>query len=219
LTLFLPNIVYDFLFAPENPATTSEIVVFDLAKNRLVLLDVNREVKLEMTVEELNQLVAAQRESDIWRERGAFLLSPRFDVAYDEAGAKIELTSKQMSYIATVQTPPKSTAYPMYGQFLDAYAKLNATDPQKLPPFPRLELNRELKSRHLIPTEVAMTIELPFNGIGTRTISATSKHSVIWQLSKTDHERIETVNKHWTGFRRVQLAEYRNLPSGMAKQQ
>ncbi len=213
LTLFTERIVYDFLFSHEDAAIVSEVVIFDVEKNRFVLLDEKRELKLEIGDVDIARLMASLKNSEEWREKLSFLIEPKFETTYDSTGGLLELTSKHMTYSVKTESPAKSNAFPIYGQFVDAYAQLNATDPQKLPPFARLELNRELKSRRLMPTEVKMSLDMPTNGLGARTVNAMSKHSVIWQLSKNDRERIESANSHWTRFRSSTLAEYRNLPT------
>jgi hypothetical protein len=212
LTLFTEKVVYDFLFATENPAAVSEIVIFDRDQRRFVLLDSERKVKLEVTATDLAQLIDSLKTSELWREKYPFMLEPSFTVAFDSATQKLELNSRHITYSVTTQTPARSYAYPVFGEFMDAYAQLNATDPQKLPPFARLILNRELKSRGLMPTAVEFKMDLPNAGLGSRTVSAISKHSVIWQLSKTDRERIDEANRFWTEFRSVGLVEYRGLP-------
>ncbi len=216
LTLFTDKVVYDFLFDQENAATVTEIVIYDLDKERFVLLDTQRELKLEIQSAALNELLITLKSSEPWREKYPFLLEPAFEVNYDEALHRLEMTSKNMTYSVQVESPARSQAFPVYGRFIDAYSQLNATDPQKLPPFARLELNRELKSRRVMPTEVEMTMEIPNPGLGSTQVSATSKHSVIWQLSKTDHERIETANRSWTKYRNATLGEYRQLTSQTA---
>lgn len=212
LTLFTQKIVYDFLFDSEDSSAISEIVIFDLDKNRFVLLDEKRQLKLEIPAVDLAQLMSSLRNSDGWREKFPFMLEPKFTTKFDEANNRLELTSKHVTYSAKLEVPSKPYAFPVFGQFVDAYAQLNATDPQKLPPFARLELNRELKSRKMMPTEIQMEMNLPSDGLGSWNVSVTSKHSVIWQLSKTDRDRIELANRHWTQFRTTKLAEYRNLP-------
>jgi hypothetical protein len=216
LTLFSESMVYDFLFDADVHSKIAEIVILDLSKNRFVLLDPQRELKLEIDEADLGQLVSALKTSEAWREKYPFLLDPKFTTQYDESAERLELNSKYVTYAAKLEAPLKSNAFPAFGQYLDASARLNATDPQKLPPFARLELNREIKARRMIPMEVEMEMDLPNDGLGTWNISITSKHSVIWQLSKTDHERIEAANRDWTQFRTAKLAEYRNLPAPTA---
>lgn len=216
LTLFTDKVVYDFLFDQEDASKVSEIVIYDLDKNRFVLLDTERELKLEIQSADLIQLLTSLKMSEPWRDKYPFLLAPAFEVKYDEPLQRLEMTSKYIAYSVKVESPAKAQAFPVYGRFIDAYAQLNATDPQKLPPFARLELNRELKSRRLMPTEVEMTMEIPNQGLGSTHISAISKHSAIWQLSKTDHERIDNANKCWTKYRNSSLAEYRHLATKTA---
>lgn len=216
LTLFTDKVVYDFLFDPNDAAKTTEIVLYDLDKSRFVLLDLQREIKLEIDAQELAQLIVSLKNSEPWRDKYPFLLEPSFETKFDEPLKRLEMTSSHITYSVKLEPPAKAMAFPAYGQFIDAYAQLNASDPQKLPPFPRMELNRELKSRRLIPTEVDMTIDFPNPGLGSTQVTATSKHSIIWQLSKSDHERIDTANKCWTRFRAASLAEYRRLPAGKA---
>jgi hypothetical protein len=218
LTLFTDKVVYDFLFDPEDASRITEIVIYDLDKERFVLLDTQRELKLEIQTVDVQQLLLSLKNSEPWREKYPFLMEPAFEVSYDAAANQLEMTSKYMTYSVKVETPAKSQAFPVYGRFIDAYAQLNATDPQKLPPFARLELNRELKDRRLIPSEVEMTMEVPNPGLGSTHVSATSKHSVIWQLSKTDHERIEMANRSWTKYRSATLGEYRRLSTQTASQ-
>lgn len=213
LTLFTDKVVYDFLFDSNDPSKVAEIVIYELDKERFVLLEMERELKLEIPSADLSQLLKSLKSSEPWREKYPFLLEPSFEVHFDEPMQQLELTSKFMTYSVKVEPLSKSSTFATFAKFIDAYAQLNATDPQKLPPFARLELNRELKSRRLLPTEVEMTMEIPNPGLGSTRISATSKHSVIWQLSKTDRERIDMANKSWTKFRTANLAEYRRLAS------
>jgi hypothetical protein len=174
LTLFTDQVVYDFLFDANDSSRVTEVVVFDLDKSRFVLLDMDRQLKLEIRQADLNQLLTSLKTSEPWRDEYPFLLEPVFETHFDEAMQRLELTSKHISYSVQVETPAKSLAFPAYGQFVDAYAQLNATDPQKLPPFARLELNRDLKARRLMPTHVEMTMDFPTQGSGSLRITATS---------------------------------------------
>ena len=96
--------------------------------------------------------------------------------------------------------------------------RLNATDPMKLPPFSRLELNRQLVAHRLLPTVVEMTLDMPnANGFGSTRVTATSKHAMVWQLSTQDQQRIASAAQSLTRYKPVSLAEYRNLPAESAQ--
>lgn len=209
LTLFARKIVYDFLFEPGDTSKTAEIVIYDLDKDKFVVMDVARQVKLELTATDLMQLVETLKTSEPWRDKYPFLLNPKFETRYDEPSQRMELTSKHISYSVKAEPPPNASVFPAYAEFVDACAQLNATDPRKLPPFARLELNRELKLRKIIPTEVEMKMDFPAQGLNSIQISAISKHSIIWQISKMDQERIQTANRYWVKFRTVTIGEYR----------
>jgi hypothetical protein len=208
LTLFHGGVVYDFLLtAPE------EISVFDPLRSRFVLLDVTRRVKATLTLDDLQAATEAIKTGADAKQHEYFL-SPQFEQTFDAETLWLTLTSKHIIYRVKGITPRDAEAVERYQLFADWYARLNATRPGNLPPFARIELDRALAQRRLVPEEVELTL-LPKNRLLGRKIELHSKHAFIWELGQTDFKRIETAGQYLATFETVSFQRYRE-PSGVA---
>jgi hypothetical protein len=210
VTLFSGGLVYDFpLIGPQ------EITVFDSGRGRFVLLDVPRKTKATLTTQELLQTTAAIKvQAQELDGVFAFAADPQFQV---EAGGQegwLTLSSSLLSYRAKGIKPRLTATADTYREFADWYARLNATRPGNLPPFPRLELNRSLAERQQVPEEVELTVE-PKNRWAGRKLVVRSHHIFNWRLSNTDRKRIETAGTYMADFQALSFQEYR-LPLLMA---
>ncbi len=213
LTLFTEQKVYDFQMA-KNSDTPVEVVIYDFSNKSFVLLDPSRKFKYEIDPEELKYFVNSLRQDESMKSKMPFMFDPQLDEQYDSESGWLSLASSRLEYRCKGKSPSDhDAAMKHYYEFIDQYAKLNVTDPHKLPPFARLELNKSIVSRKWMPTTVEMNLDLS-NENGSRKINAKSKHYVIWKLSKKDASRIDSAKKMLNEFESVGLEKYRKLQSG-----
>ncbi len=153
-TLFQAGCVYDYLSEPRR--TT----VFDRARGRFIVLDPARKMKVEIKTDEV--LVFSER-FHAWAAKSSngfmkFAADPEFEVKLSPDGT-LTLANEHLTYeLETVPAESDQTAL-QYREFSDWYARFNAMiHLGATPPFPRLEVNKELAKNSLIPTEVTLTI-------------------------------------------------------------
>ncbi len=201
LTLFHDGSVYDFqLTSPQ------EAVVFDPKREEFVLLDPTERRKVKLSKEEILAFVRELRAKQQGKDR--FFFNPKFDESYNESAGRLTLSSDRVTYRVDALTAPDIVAVRQYKQFADWYAQLNATSPGRMPPFPRMELNKALAERWLIPQHIDLTVSVP-GGSPARKIKVRSEHRIEWKLSNADLQRIQQVQQDTANFRAVGLIEYR----------
>lgn len=205
VTLFSGGLVYDFpLIGPQ------EITVLDSGRGRFVLLDVPRKTKTTLTTQDLLQTTAAIKvQAQELDGVLAFAADPQFKSESDGQDGWLTLSSSLLSYRAKGIKPKLAATADAYRDFADWYARLNATRPGNLPPFPRLELNRVLAERQQVPEEVELTVE-PRNRLAGRKLVVRSHHIFNWRLSNTDRKRIETAGTYMADFQAVGFQNYRS---------
>jgi hypothetical protein len=182
-TLFRAGFVYDYL------SDDGQVVVFDPARGRFIVLDPVRKLKAEVKTERVRKLVDSLH--DLAARSGSaavrFAADPQFEVDFSADG-DLALTSTHVKY--RLKTVPAATpeAAAQYREFSDWYARFNTlANPGSAPPFPRLAVNAELAERGLVPTEVQFS---------TRSVALRTEHYVSWRLLDADHRRIaETANQ------------------------
>ncbi len=201
ITLFSEGIVYDFMMTERN----KEIAIFDIENGLFVLLDPDHKVRATLKKKDIRDINLSIRLQGSKRDRAFF--TPQFKQTYDERTGWLTLENRRITY--RVRGTPPTTAGPIaqYRLFADWYARLNATKPGTMPPFPRLALNHAIEAHRIIPREVELTIE-PGNR-NERKLKVRSKHLVTWALNNKDLERIQEANQFWATFKSVQLKEYR----------
>jgi hypothetical protein len=208
VTVFSGGMVYDFpLMGPQ------EITVFDPARGRIVLLDGSRKVKTTISTHELLEFTAAMK-VQVEKMGGALagVTDNQVEVESGSDGEWFVLRNQLLTYRAKGNAPQVESAAANYQQFADWYARLNATRPGSLPPFPRIELNRLLVEQGLIPEEVELTVA-PERGLMGRNKTLRSRHLPYWRLSNTDRQRIETAGTQMAKFTAVSFQEYRQPTS------
>ena len=203
LTLFTSGLVYDFpLVGPK------EVTVFDPAHGRFVLLDCRRKVKTMLTTNQILEFASAIR-AQAHQIGGviAFAAEPEFDEAFDAESGRLTLTSQWLTYRVKTIQPDRPAAAASYRSFADWYARLNATRPGSLPPFARLELNKALAQRALVPQEVELIIT-PKHRQGDRKLVIRSRHNIDWHITNTDRKRIEEAGSWMASFQAVSFRDY-----------
>lgn len=220
LTLFAGDVVYDLVLGTAGE-TSSEIVettIFDVRRGKLVLLDPARQVRTLLTTEQLLEFSAEIKKRGSQQVEQAAFFQPDFELSYNSEQLLLTLSSERLTYRARGQAARSPDAAQRFRQFADWYARLNAMRPGNLPPFGRLELNKALAERELIPQEIERTTVLD-RPVGSRTQVVTAKHTVTWLLSGTDRRRIEEAGKQNVNFREVAPQEYwaSSLPKSAGK--
>ncbi len=206
LTLFQRQVVYDFIDGP-----ASETTIYESQSGTFTLLDAQRKVKTTLDRETLGKFVAgikvlAGRKDSLFKEAA----SPQFDVTFDERLKRVELRGKLLHYSAQGQAFPSEQAAAEYHEFVDMYTRLNATQPNSLPPFARLELNAALAERGLCPTLVERTI-ITGGPLKREESIVRSEHTTAKRILESDQKRIDIASRQRTEFELVDFGKYRQL--------
>ena len=209
LTLYDGSMVYDFQMSLTSPGQVLEIVIFDSRQKLLVMLDVERRLRVDIPEHELIKMVEGLRTTAQQNEDALFLVNPDFEEEYDRSTGWISLSSPEITYRARGQSPSDTTVMPLFIDALNHFTRLSASDPQRLPPFPRIALNQSISKFGIIPTEIEMKIAAGL--LSKNEISAASQHTPIWRLSNQDKSRIEQAKKQWMSYKKVSIGTYRGL--------
>ena len=215
LTLFNGQITYDFQFAKDNSKQFTEIVIFDLRTRQFVLLDLERELRTDIAEFQLLKMVENLRGVAEVNEDTNFLLNPEFETEVDHDKGIVTLSNDDMTYQATGSQPGNTADLGSYFDSMDQLTRLSASDPSRLPPFPRLALNQEIQRNGLFPSEIEVRYRA--GTISKEEFQAKSKHTAGWELSDEDQVRIKKAKIHWMQFERVSLATYRGIEEQAAK--
>ena len=95
-----------------------------------------------------------------------------------------------------------------YYEFADWYARLNATRPGALPPFARLQVNKALSVKRLVPMRVERTISLK-GKIAKKTSKVHSRHEIALRLVRSDRKKIDETGDDVVQFERISFEGYR----------
>lgn len=204
LTLFDDGRVYDFLAAPR------EIIVFDISRGRIALLDPERKIKTELTTDKLTGFVdqlraRAARQTDSFLK---FAAEPKFDESKEDHGW-MKYSSPQMTYRVHAAKAESETMAHQYREFSDWSAKLNAMlQPGSLPPFPRLAINAALdRSGTQIPDEVQVTMGAQ-SRLGAKPTTLRSEHVLTPRLMAADRRRIDEAGQLLVTLPQTPLDQY-----------
>ena len=211
-TLFQNGAVYDFVQGSDD-VTVLEPVHNRPVHNRIVVLDAQRQVKTQITTDELVQFTTSLREkgSNTDNPLLKFCLSPNFRVS--QSGQKKWLfESSLLSYHVDTAASQGAAIAKQYRTFCDWYARLNCIlHPQSVPPFPRLLVNERLARAELTPASVQLRIA-PDQRTGNRGMVVRSVHDFVGELSAEDTARIESVQRQLASFKEVTLKAYQAAP-------
>jgi hypothetical protein len=203
-TIFMDGVVYDFLESPD------EVIVFDTAHGRFVLLDLTRRVQTKLSAEQVASLTERLREwaksqSDPYLQ---FMASPSFDEEFDGQTGELSLTSEWMTYRLGTAPAASEGVSRRYREFSDWYCRLNtAINPGSRPPFARLMVNAALDARHLLPREVVLTLR-PKQGLLSKKITVRSEHQLIAGLAESDRNRVAQVGQFMAIFNPLSFEQY-----------
>ena len=150
VTIFHQGLVYDFLDEP------AEVIIFDKAHRRFILLDITRHVRSEISIDDVQTFVnrVKQRLSGHPNPNVKWLADPSFEESFDRESSELTLKSPSITYQAQVQATDPAVAA-QYREFSDWYAQFNlALNPKSWPPFPRMMLNEAIQRHQGVAKEV-----------------------------------------------------------------
>jgi len=210
LTLFSGNLILDFMLPTDRTRFPEQIVIFISDERKFVLLDTRRRIKTELLEGQVLQYLSTLQSSSLANAENNFLFHPEFKEEYDHSSGLLRLYNDQITYEVRGERPKEDSILHRYYEFIGQFARLNATDPKRMPPFARLKLNTALKKYGFIPGEVQLTL-VPSLTEATDPIVIRTTHNVITELSAKDEKRIESAKRYWIDFKNVSLGEFRNF--------
>ena len=205
ITLFHKGMVYDFLQEPKQIAIFRRVSATE--SGTLILLDVNRQLRTDLTTEEI---LLYSRGLQDWATVHKdpllkFSANPNFKEAFDERETTLTLTSDRMRY-RLLTIPCSESASQQYKEFSDWYVRAAARMHQgALPPFPRLMVNAALARHQVMPSEV--NLEIPA-ATGHPAQTFRSKHEILFLLSQKDRQEIEKAQQFLAEFKKVGFKEF-----------
>lgn len=211
LTLFTNGRVYDFRRDPTSHAVL-EVAVYDPSRQRFDLIDVVGRRRMSISEAEILELLAQVVSNPEVTRRDPMLFDSsameHMEETYDQATGWITLRTQdgRLSYRARGAAPRNPDSLAPYVTYIDWYARLNGTNPGKMPPFARLQLNQRFLRYGVLPEQVELRYAPPGSLID-RTVEATSKHFFTWGLSPSDQALIEKIGE-WINYPSVEMAQY-----------
>lgn len=203
VTVFQAGRVYDFLAEPR------EVAVFDVPGSKFVVLDPERKVRAEVSLEQIEAFTTNLKSETMKRSIVpllAFLAEPKFTEEFDPTKQELTLSSEWLTYKVQAVTPKLPDAADQYADFVQWQTKLNTMlRPGSLPPFARLELNAALDSRGLMPTEVLATRHSPNS---RKDVTLRAEHRLQWRLMTGEQDRLNEAAEWLATFRLVDMREY-----------
>lgn len=205
LALFTNDIVWDFLELPDadGQLQLAEIVLHDPLRERTVLVDPRRNVKVELDKLKLDRLRVSlaswARGADDPVIRWAASSSVEEGIHHehdDKDDSAVVLTGPKVRYVVRYEKAASPKAAESYQRFADVSLLIKAlVNPGGLPPYPRMAINRRLAQEAAIPSDVTLTLagDLPLvgglpGGVGEKVLR--SEHRTHSRLLAEDRRKI-----------------------------
>jgi len=223
LTLLKDRVAWDFLGPARlndegDSAEAEEFVLHDPDRERVVLVDVKRNVKTTIATKSLAQLSASlaswarKADDEVVRWAGG----SDFADGFDSQEQAIELHGPRVRYAVAFAEAPSPESAAAYRKFADTAILLKALmQPGGLPPFPRIAINEKVAAAGGIPREVSLEIDssrageaLAASGIKLTGKRLRSVHKLHPRWIESDHRRVEAASARIAVAREVPLAEY-----------
>lgn len=206
VTMFSDGLVFDF----QSKGTQShEVTILQPKQHQTILLDRLRQMKLVLDDVQLLKMADALRRETSQDEVAGFLVNERFEETIAFENGTATLKSPSITYTVRGSRPTDLKVFPIYSNFIDAFTRLQVSDPHAFSPFPRMRLNETIRKLGWIPT--AVTVTFAPNPIMKDGLTATSKHTFIARLSAADQKQIAAIKSEWLNFESVDLYEFRHL--------
>jgi hypothetical protein len=218
LTLFRAGVAWDFLelAAPDGDDAgggmrLTEIVLHDPIRERVVVIDPNRDVKTQVETIRLERLSVSlakwARSADDRLVRWAG--GPDFGDGITEKEGALELVGPRVRYAVAYGAAPSTEAAAAYRRFADTAILLKALlHPGGIPPFPRLALNRRIEAAGAIPAEVSLEIDPKLALVAGRPSRLKCVHKSHPRLLTGDIARLEDAEAHVASAAAVDVATF-----------
>ena len=206
VTMFSDGLVIDF----QTKGTQShEVTILQPKQHQTILLDRLRRMKLVLDDVQLIKMADALRRETSQDKTAGFLVNERFEetISFDNNAATLK--SPTIEYTVRGSRPADLKVFPIYSNFIDAFTRLQVSDPHAFSPFPRMRLNETIRKVGWIPNAVTVTFQP--NPLMKQGMTATSKHTFISELSSADQTQIAEIKAEWLNFESVDLYEFRHL--------
>jgi hypothetical protein len=231
LALFTDDVVWDLLELPdaEGEMQLAEIVLHDPLRERTVLVDPRRGVKVEVDKLKLDRLRvslatwARGAEDPIIRWAASSQVKEGIHHDDDDESTLVltgppGVTGPKVRYRVQYEKASSREAAERYQQFADVSLLLKAlVHPGGLPPFPRMAINSRLVDERAIPSNVQLALSgelpLPVPLAGDQVLR--SEHHTHPQLLAEDRRRISEASVRVAEAASVSLEVYAN-PEGDA---
>ena len=214
-TVFTGGKVYDFLHQPE------EIVIFDPAQRRFVLINPSLRIRTELRMEQVAAFIntlrswASQQEDPFLR----FSATPDLFVRRGPTGTSLLFESPHLTYHVEVDRPPDPQIAKQYAEFSDWYSQLNTmVTPGARLPFPRLYVNKVLLEEGFVPLRVELHLK-EGNRKGSKVTVIRSHHNFFYRLLESERSRAGQADEFALIFRPVGFVEYQKKLLQLARQQ
>lgn len=195
LVVFDKSMVYDFAQGNDKSVT-----VFDLQRNRVILLDRDTQVRSTINTEDLTKLIAQIRASADEKSQESLGMNAKAELA----DGKYIVQFGKIQYTAATQNPTTDAIALAFGKFADWASRLNAARQRGLlPPFARMELNQKVAKAGELPREIELEVKR-----GLKTERFRSTHELIEQVSEQDRKQISEVGSMLTLYREVPLKAF-----------
>jgi len=199
LILFDSGVIYDL------PVARGEIVtVFDIPRNRVVLVHKTSRVRSSIDTETLVQMTAQVRSAAAERGTGATLgLDATMIASPDQSLYTLQFGSTR--YEVQPQTTSDPVVASEFAAFTSWAARLNIALRIGPPPFAAMTIADELARDGRMPRKVKVDLR---RGLTTRTYR--SEHIVVERLSDFDRKKISDVGGMIAMFEEVAFSEFPN---------
>lgn len=209
ITLFSQGLVFDFTTDGNSPPNILETKIYESRERQVALLNHQQQTQLELSDTRLLQMVDGLRRDLSQKPDLKFLVEETFTETEETSLSQIRLSSPTIDYRAVGERPEDTRRLVIYAEFLDTFARLNASHPGSFPPFARLRLNESIKKHGWIATEVEVKIQA--NAMLARGAALKSTHTMIDGLSDDDQKRIVTAKQQWLTYKKVDLLTFRGI--------
>ena len=197
LVLFHEELVYDL---PQ--INDARVTVYDLKRDRVILLDRTTQVRTTIATEKLLELTAQLRAEAV-KPKAKEQLGINAIVDRDDQMTRYSIRYGSIQYDTTTQTPTRERIAKQYGRFADLASQLNIARAVGMPPIGRMTMNRQIAVDGRMPLETTLTI----HRIGHRN-TFRSTHELIERISHADRSRIDEVGGMLALYREVGLSDF-----------
>lgn len=203
VAFFSSDLIYDF-----RTKGSADPIIIDPPRSVAHLLFDKSKEKVSVSFDQIVRWVAHYKSSESKSDLFQFASDPKFERKHDPIAKSLLLKSPVMTYTVRTTQANNNVVARQYRELADWSARLNAIQPGGLPPFARLELNRDLAESNLLPESIERTVTAKSQQGFSRTDKVRTLHHFNWLLSQDDKKRIEDANDNLSKYKSISPDEY-----------